>query len=175
MRRRAGRRALGLRVAGRRRVLDNTSSTPGSCRGFADSKTLNEEKRERLYETIQRQGGMLGYEADVLSAAIISGVLCCLVDDRSAVPLDGRPVHVLLAFTNLLTKCTTMLSAGKMLSRERVSLNALAFESTCKVRRAMQRACCCFNEYKRRHSVHFVCTTCLSDVTYSCSSATPRS
>ncbi|KAI7838350.1 hypothetical protein COHA_007918 [Chlorella ohadii] len=62
--------------------------------GFADSKTLNEEKRERLYEAIQAQGSMLGYEADVLSAAIIS---------------------------------------GKMLSRERVSLNALAFESTCKL------------------------------------------
>ncbi len=44
-------------------------------RGFADSKTLNEEKRERLYEAIQAQGGLLGYEADVLSAAVISGAL----------------------------------------------------------------------------------------------------
>lgn len=106
MRRRAGQRALGLRVAGMRRVLDNTSLTSRSCRGFADSKTLNEEKRERLYEAIQRQGGMLGYEADVLSAAVISGVLCCLVDYRPAVPLGGRPVHVLLEFAHLLTKCT---------------------------------------------------------------------
>lgn len=42
-------------------------------RGFADSKTLSEEKRERLYEAIQQEGGVLGYEADVLSAAHISG------------------------------------------------------------------------------------------------------
>lgn len=44
-----------------------------TCRGFADSKTLTEEKRERLYETIQREAGVLGHEADVLSAALISG------------------------------------------------------------------------------------------------------
>lgn len=60
--------------------------------GFADSKTLTEEKRDHLFGVIQAEGGMLGYQADVLSAAFIS---------------------------------------GKMLGRERVSLNALAFESTC--------------------------------------------
>ncbi|KAL4856715.1 Ribonuclease H2 subunit A [Chlorella vulgaris] len=60
--------------------------------GFADSKTLSEEKRERLYSVIQAEGGTLGYQADVLSAALIS---------------------------------------GKMLGRDRVSLNALAFDSTC--------------------------------------------
>ncbi|KAI3432463.1 hypothetical protein D9Q98_004012 [Chlorella vulgaris] len=60
--------------------------------GFADSKTLSEEKRERLFSVIQAEGGTLGYQADVLSAALIS---------------------------------------GKMLGRDRVSLNALAFDSTC--------------------------------------------
>ncbi|KAL4439043.1 hypothetical protein ABPG77_006980 [Micractinium sp. CCAP 211/92] len=67
--------------------------------GFADSKTLNEEKRDKLFEVIQReaaagQGGCLGHAADVLSAAFIS---------------------------------------GKMLGRERTSLNALAFDSTCQL------------------------------------------
>lgn len=67
--------------------------------GFADSKTLSEDKRERLFGVIQREAaaggeGMLGHEADVLSATIISGA---------------------------------------MLGRERTSLNALAFESTCKL------------------------------------------
>ena len=41
--------------------------------GFADSKTLQEEKRERLYGVIQAEMGLLGYEADVLSARFISG------------------------------------------------------------------------------------------------------
>ena len=52
------------------------------CSGFADSKTLSEEKRERLYAVIQAEPGLLGYEADVLSAALISG-------ER-----DGREVRV---------------------------------------------------------------------------------
>lgn len=43
------------------------------CRGFADSKTLSEEKRDRLFAVIQEQAGVLGSEADVLSAALISG------------------------------------------------------------------------------------------------------
>ncbi|GAB4814706.1 hypothetical protein N2152v2_001752 [Parachlorella kessleri] len=60
---------------------------------FADSKTLTEEKRERLYEQIQQDPG-LGYLADVLSAELIS---------------------------------------AKMLSREKVSLNQLANESTFKL------------------------------------------
>ena len=53
------------------------SFLPG-CRGFADSKTLSEEKRDRLFDVIQREaaageGGCLGHAADVLSAATISG------------------------------------------------------------------------------------------------------
>ncbi len=52
------------------------SSPPSVGRGFADSKTLNEEKRDKLFEAIQRekaagQGGCLGHAADVLSAAFI--------------------------------------------------------------------------------------------------------
>jgi hypothetical protein len=46
-------------------------------RGFADSKTLSEEKRERLYAAIQAGGDLLGQRADVLSAAFISGAVLC--------------------------------------------------------------------------------------------------
>jgi hypothetical protein len=38
---------------------------------------LTEDKRERLYALIQEQTGLLGYEADVLSAAFISGEQDC--------------------------------------------------------------------------------------------------
>jgi ribonuclease HII len=41
-------------------------------RGFADSKTLNEERRDRLFDVIQGETHM-GAEADVLSAAFICG------------------------------------------------------------------------------------------------------
>lgn len=43
----------------------------GARRAFADSKTLTEEKRERLFEQIQ-QDHSLGYLADALSAQFIS-------------------------------------------------------------------------------------------------------
>lgn len=45
---------------------------PPGCRGFADSKTLNEERRDRLFDVIQGEAHM-GAEADVLSAAFICG------------------------------------------------------------------------------------------------------
>jgi ribonuclease HII len=41
--------------------------------GFADSKVLSEEKREKLYAELEKEGGFVGYQADVLSAAFISG------------------------------------------------------------------------------------------------------
>ncbi|PSC74097.1 ribonuclease H2 subunit A [Micractinium conductrix] len=95
---------LGIDEAGRGPVLGPmvyaTAFAPISrlkelkAMGFADSKTLSEEKRDRLYEALLKEPGLLGHEADVLSAAVIS---------------------------------------GKMLSRDRVSLNALAFDSTCKL------------------------------------------
>lgn len=63
---------------------------PPTFREFADSKTLTEEKRDRLFEQIKADP-CLGHLADILSAQLIS---------------------------------------SKMLSRERVSLNELANEST---------------------------------------------
>jgi ribonuclease HII len=70
------------------------------CRAFADSKTLTEERRDKLFQAIQ-QDPTIGYHYDSLGAPAIS--------------------------------------AG-MLSANRVSLNALAMDSTCAlINRALQR------------------------------------
>ena len=119
--RRAGGRS---RAGGRERPLTAPGPAPPPpppARAYADSKTLSEEQRERLYEQILADPAMRA-DSDVLSAEEISGGTCARrwVHRRSAAS----------ACPDLSPPLTPSLPAGKMLSRDKVSLNALAVDST---------------------------------------------